>query len=1606
MKIPSFCKTIFLLGINFLFAFDSYAQRPVANFSATPVNGCAPLVVNFNNQSTGNPTSFKWILGNGTISTLENPTAIYTNPGQYNVKLIVQNNAGIDSISRIQYITVYSKPTVHFNVSDANACINSDISYSDSSSAGSGNILSRLWDFGDGTSSNLPNPVHRYSSDGYFNISLQITNSYGCVTSLTRTNYIQIYENPTANFSNTPLSSCIVPLNVEFLNTSTSNNSLSFNWNFGDGDFANDMNPAHTYNDLGIYSVSLKVTDGNGCTDSIIKYNLINISNLHSMFSMPDYVCRNSSIQIQNNSTPVPQNVLWDFGDGTTSVIYNPIKQFSTSDTFFVKLIVQSETCVDSIIKKIIVNEKPQAEFTANPVSSCNIPQQVNFQNTSNNATIYQWSFGDSSVSFNTNPIHTYTIESDYSISLIAINNAGCRDTITKSNYIKIKLPTASISNFPQPGCAPLPTYLQPQVSTADSVVSYTWNFGDGFISNNKFPNHIYQQAGEYDVTLNIITANGCTDTVKYIKSVKVGNRPHTSFSADPRAVCASTNVLFRDLTPVEDSVKEWLWLFGDGGRSTLQNPSYHYSDTSGTSNPFDVTLIVTNNGCKDTLTIENYITIYPPIANFSFTYNCGQKLKRSFFDKSKGADSWLWNFGDGATSNIKNPVHTYANSGLYIVKLIVFNNATGCSDTTSKNVTVINEPTNFVSSDTSICKMSVANFNLLTNTSNYINSVSWNFGNGMTGFGFPISNTYYVPGVYDVSIITTDINGCKDTTTKRKYIKVNGPNADLSSSATNTCKYSTVGFFDNSQTDGRNPIKKWMWSFGDGIFDTTNIGLSNHIYSNTGSYTITLEVLDSAGCKSKIQKNNLISINNPHSDFQTVDTSVCPNVNANLINLSTGNSNTYLWNFGDGNTSTLTNPSHSYNINGLYSVTLISTNNIGCKDTIRKINYIRVSTPIARFSVSDSFSNCPPLIVNFNNHSQNFASMVWSFGDNTSTIFDNPSHFYSISGNFTAKLIVISNGGCKDSATKLISVQGPRGKFNYDKTFGCSPTEIHFTANAINTSFFIWDFSDGNTNITTDSVQAHSYVSSGNFIPKLLLKDAAGCVVTLTNPDTLKIYSLLADFQADAHLLCDAGVVQFNNTTNTNDNISHYNWLFGDNNNDYSENPSHQYTDTGIFTPSLIVITEHGCKDTATSPVDIQIVASPRGSIAQTANGCAGVQIQFNGSLINNDTSAISWQWDFGNGITSTEINPNPQVYSQARLYPVSAILTNAFGCRDTVNTNVEAYPYPSTNAGTDTTVCRGRGISLHANGADEFVWSPSRGLSCINCSNPITNTDSAVMYTVTGKSIHGCIKKDSIWVDVKYPFNLNVSERQSICSGSSKKISASGAESYTWIPSIGLDNIHSSSPNASPSINTIYQVIGTDNKHCFTDTAYVPVNVYNYPSVDAGEDKTINVGQSVELVPVLSSDIIDIKWNPTSNQFRNTDGRITVKPNETTTYEIEVSNGGGCKTKDAVTVNVLCNGANLFIPNTFSPNNDGMNDIFYPRGTGIFMIKNMKIFSRWGEKLFERNNFKANDANKGWDGTFRGQQLTSDVFVYVIEVQCDNNSTLTFKGDISLLK
>jgi gliding motility-associated-like protein len=243
-------------------------------------------------------------------------------------------------------------------------------------------------------------------------------------------------------------------------------------------------------------------------------------------------------------------------------------------------------------------------------------------------------------------------------------------------------------------------------------------------------------------------------------------------------------------------------------------------------------------------------------------------------------------------------------------------------------------------------------------------------------------------------------------------------------------------------------------------------------------------------------------------------------------------------------------------------------------------------------------------------------------------------------------------------------------------------------------------------------------------------------------------------------------------------------------------------------------------------------------------------------------------------------------------------------------------------------------------------------------------------------------------------------------LCKGGSVRLFASGAYAYTWWPSSGLNSTTSATPLATPDNSTIYRVIGRDDRGCFQDTGYVNVKVYPIPTVNAGLDQTINVGQTIELKPVISGDVSTVLWIPTNSIIASNYPAVLVKPNVTTEYTVEVRNPGGCKSKDKVTVFVVCNGANVFIPNTFSPNGDGVNDIFYPRGTGLFSIKSFRIFNRWGQLVYEKGGFMPNDASAGWNGTYNGQRLNPDVYVYMVDIVCDNSNVLTFKGDVALIQ
>ena len=1572
-----------------------------ANFKATPAKGCAPLLVKFTDASTNKPTKWRWDLGNGTISFLQNPSATYFNSGSYTITLTAIGSTGTATVTKTQYINVFAQPAVNFNASVTTGCFPLPVQFTDQSTAGNGTINLWQWDFGDGLSSTLQHPLHTYKAGGSYNVTLRVRNSNGCLTTISKPKYIDINSGASASFTNSYPDNCNLPVAVDFKNTSTGSGTLSYQWFFGDGGTSTQANPSHIYSYLGTYSLKLIVINSGGCTDTLIKKDEINITKIKASFTNSDTTCAQNSFSFINNSVPTPLSNSWDFGDGTSSASDNPVKLYKLPGTYQVRLIANFGSCSDTTSKTITVHTKPTSIFTADNSVSCNNPFTVNFTNQSLNGVNNLWDFGDSTTSTLPNPSHTYTSSGNFTVQLVSTNINGCTDTLIRSNFIKIQKPSVSITSLPDSGCVPLIMRFKSNVQSNNPVVDYLWNFGDGSTSMQLIPSHIYDSNGVYDVTLIVKNTDGCMDTAILKKAVIASKKPVVNFDATPKMTCANTAVVFTDLTT--GGATKWLWKFGDGFASSQQNPYHIYADTG----KFTVQLIVGDRGCTDSVTYKDFIYIDPPIGEYSYNDDCKKPYEKKFVDGSIGADRWSWDFGDGGTSNLKDPTHIFATTGTFKVTQIVWNNRTGCNFVNVKNILILDTKASFATSDSVICKGGNIKF-ITTLSTPEVNSFNWNFGDGnileTTNNNF--SHTYTAAGNYNITLITTNFFGCMDTLNKIANIRVNGPIANFKSSTPGSCLNNAIMFIDSSKSDGINPIQTYFWNFGDSTTQTVAAGPFQHTYYKSGLYPVKLLVTDKMGCIDSFSLPTPLIISKPVADFNTTDALTCPTKPVAFNNASTGPNLTYFWKFGDSTTSTLQNPVHSYNGEGLFTVSLYITDQYGCTDSMTKQDYVTTKLPKANFTMSDSLSDCPPLIVQFTNLSTNAVSKSWDFGDGTSTVEDNPSHFYSYPGTYMVQLTITGPGGCINIKQDPILIKGPTGTFIYDPITGCNPQRVNFSAKTSEVSSILWDFNNGTTISTTDSTITHTYTYPGFYLPKIILTNKEGCSVPIRGLDSISIYGVTAHFDFLNKALCDSGYVQFNDSSLSNDLITSYNWNFGDHNISSVKNPVHYYKANGLYKPYLKITTQFGCVDSIAAPFPVKIVASPQIDMVTSSNGCTPLSMSLKGRITVADTSGVKWQWDFGNGATAALQNPQTQIYTTKGLYTIGLLATNSSGCTDTISKTIEAFGLPTLIATQDTFICERRGINLLVKGAKTYNWSPLKGLSCINCANPVANPDSTMNYKIKGTSEHGCVAYDSIMVVVKHPFKLNYSTKDTLCKKESVTLFARGASSYIWTPGTGLNNPRSATPTAQPDTSTNYKVVGTDEKGCFKDSGFVFIKVYPIPKVNAGADATINVGQSYDLLPVISDDVTEVLWSPTAGIFRNSYPGITIKPIENTEYTVLVRNGGGCTSQDKINVFVICNGANIFVPNTFSPNGDGANDIFYPRGSGLFKIQNIRIFNRWGQLMFEKNDFNANDINAGWNGTFKGVKLNPDVFVYTMSVICDNNSILTYKGNIALIQ
>jgi gliding motility-associated-like protein len=1277
-----------------------------ANFSGTPLSGCSPLVVQFTDLSTGPVTTWFWDFGNGNTSTLQNPGAVYVTPGTYTVSLTVSNGVTPNTFTQTNYVTVFQNPTAALtNTTPRNGCAPLNVCFGDISTPGSGAISGWLWDFGDGNTSTAAAPCHTYAAAGVYTVSMVATDVNGCHNTVVMPNFVNVSTPPTASFQGAPLAACVPPLNVTFSNFSSGGAApRTYQWDFGDGSpISTATNPTHTYNASGAFNVTLITVDANGCSDTLVRPAYINIGTVVAAFTPnTTTICEGQSVTFTDNSTGNPNSWNWDFGDGGTSTAASPTHTYNAAGTYTVTLIASNGACSDTEVQTalITVNPAPVANLVADTTQGCAVPFAVQFTDLSTGPiSTWAWNFGDGNTSTLQNPAHTYTAPGTYTVTLTVTGPNGCTDNVVFTNYIQIVPPVADFVGVPIMGCIPLPVAFTDISNSVEPIVSWQWDFGDGNTSTAQNPSNTYTTPGAFTVSLIIVNSAGCTDTIIRPAYIQAGTPPVACFTVNPTVACVNAPVNFTDCST---NATGWFWMFGDGGTSNAQNPTYAYQDTG----CFTVTLIASNLGCTDDTIIANVVCITPPLARFNLNpaTGCDTPLVVTFTDNSILPDTWLWDFGDGSpTTNVQNPTHTYTTLGTFTVTLTVADTVNGCVDDANATVTITHPVANFTGTSLNGCGPLTVNF---TDLSTGATTWAWDFGDGGVSNAQNPTHTYQNPGTYTVTLVIGDNNGCTDTHVEVSFVQVIGPLVDFSGTPLAGCDSMLVNFTDLSTPTA--PITSWAWDFGDG----NNSALQNpsHMYM-PGTYTVSLTLTDANGCVRTLTRNNYVSVTDPHAGFTVNDTITCTGVALQFTNTSVGTGLNYLWDFGDGNTSTAQNPSHAYAANGNYTVTLSITDVNGCTDASIQVNLVTISNALAAFNANPTSASCPPLLVAFNDLSfWDITGWTWTFGDGTGSTLQNPAHVYATSGSYDVSLAVVTDDGCRDTLLMpgLINILGPNGNFTFDPDTGCTPQSVHFVANATNTAVYTWDFGDGNVGISTIDSIDHVYTQTGTFHPILILDDGLGCTFSILSPDSIVIDTIpLVNFGVNANVFCRLDTVRFTDLTFSTRPITSWYWDFGDGNTSNLQNPSHYYAAPGSYTVSLGVVNQFGCTDTVALPANVSLFFPPTAAFLPSDTiGCNPLTVNFTDASTGNQP-ITAWDWTFGDGNTSAIQNPS-NTYPTGN-YLVTFIAIDSAGCRDTVTNDIVVNPGPIAGFVADDSVgCPPMPVQFTANGGMGIIgWN-----------------------------------------------------------------------------------------------------------------------------------------------------------------------------------------------------------------------------------------------------------------------------------------------------------
>jgi gliding motility-associated-like protein len=1631
--------------------------------------------VSYVNPASCTPNSSSWSFTGGTAANSPNPSFNFVNPGVYSIDLRTTPPGNTCFGTLTKTVTVKAKPNVTFNaladictgpfspVASANDC------FSSTSSVFSWTFTGATPATGSGQA-----PTTNYNTPGLFNVQLAVTNECG-TTNVTQPLYVNptpIVNQPAdivvCNTLTAPATVFTSPVAGVQYNWTNSNPAIGL---AGSG---NGNVPAFTAVNTGSSPIvaTITVTPFSTTCSGPSKSFTITVNPTPPINAGPDQIICNATTATMAAVLAPGTTGQWSQISGPAASITSASSPTTTitgllpMNTYQFKWLVTGTGICNTVGDTVTILNRPlPSPANAGPDTLiCNFNGTPLTFNLSGNAVVHPWELGiwtevtsanttGSPVTINnpTSPnssISGVGLGTGINQGLVKLvwsiaNDAGCPPTNDTMMITVVRKPLAGTIAPIVPRC-----YGDTVTFTASGYTGtiVKWNRKDAPLNTNPWVSLLNNTSTltlnnlQDSVALQFIVGSFnplCPQRDTATAIIPVG-KPIIN-TLNPRVDSACSGDLYNSLSPLasggDGSAPQYQWQSSLTGSNFTDLVAYTNGNlVINVSQTIWFRRLVTIGTCSsvsDTIKVwvENPITNNTIAANQTICVNTApapltgslptggspsQPLTYQWESSSNGS---TWNSIAGATAQNYAPAVLTATT--YFRRIV---SSPRCPSPTGgisniDTITITPKPTaSFVPSVVTGCSPLTVTF--ANNTLGAGNSYTWTWGDGSanvtTSSNASLSHTFITGTARNFTVRLVAQNTCGVDSMKLDiFVQPNSANLSVTVSASELagCAPHTVTFY-NSTTGASN----FQWNFNDGspvLFTTRSIDTVVHTFNLPGTYNVSIRALNN--CTDTTGFRTITVYQKPTAAFTPSSLTACVGNSFTFTNNSTSATN-YLWRFSDGSSTSVPSPTKSFAAAGTYQVKLIAYNTNGavtCADSVW-LDVTVGATQSGSMTVTATSSPCAPLTATFTNNTSPSTSVLWNFGDGSPTSSLNTvQHTFTASGIYTVTLTVNTPSGCIYTSTQNITVGGPSGQLLYTGGYKCNNQGVQFNVTGAGASSYDWDFGNGVViNTATPSIN-YVYPGPGVFLPQLTL-NGGGCAIVLRGIDTIRIERMVKGFSASLQNFCDSTRVNFQDTSSAFFGKALVQWNFGSAGTATGSSPSITLTNTTTLNVMMVLTSNSGCTDTTRRQLPVTVWNTPNVTMVEPPNfrGCARQPVLYD-AVINSADAISNVQWTTNNGInaTSSPFRPN---FATPGTYNVTLTVSTVNGCTRVVNSNpLTINPTPTVDVINPPGICRGGNTQINTNvtGTNTYNWSPTNGLSCTTCPNPVASPDSTTTYILTVTNGAGCSAQDTTTVFVTQPVTITVTPASdSLCIGESVQVFASGATTFNWTTTSNPSDLSCTScanPVFTPSLPGQWQLTVTGTNSCFTQSVNIPVGVGNYPSVNLGPDLLLPAGTIRPLTStVTGGPITGWLWSPATDLSCTTCPLPSATVRNAITYVVEATTAFGCTATDTLSIRSFCDKTQAYIPNAFSPDGDGINDVLMVRGSGIVQVKSFRIFNRWGEVVFERANFAPNDPAYGWDGKVKGTVTAPDVFVYMAEVICENGTSFTYKGNVSVLK